>query len=237
MNKPCNSTRVGIALLLVTGLCSAANPSVLATGLNNPSKIITATSGTYLVTETGTTSNSSRITRVSSAGATLTILDALPSGLSAPNGDPDGANGLALQGNTLYIAVGEGDTLARGTAPGTEIANPNGVSSPILDCVLQAAFSTSVDQLSSGFTLKPADHFTLIGGNPVVLTNSTGQTATLTLLSVFRTQPDPVAIYRNSHPCGLAMFPSDPSRLFMVDAGLNARVQMDAQSGRSRVVF
>jgi hypothetical protein len=32
------------------------------------------------------------------------------------------------------------------------------------------------------------------------------------------------------------MFPSDPASLYMVDAGLNALVRIDSQSGWSRVV-
>ena len=36
-------------------------------------------------------------------------------------------------GNTLFIAVGEGDLYANGTVPGTRIVNAGGISSPIFD--------------------------------------------------------------------------------------------------------
>ncbi len=230
------AARAAMVIVLAPGFCYGADPTVFASGLQNPSKIIAGPAGTFVVTETGKDPNSGRVTRLTAAGVTQVLLDGLPSGLSAPNLDPDGVNGLALLGNTLFVAIGEGDTLVSGTAPRTTIANPKGPSSPLLDCVLQVVFSTSIDRLISGFTLKAADHFTLIDGNPVTLTNDAGDKATVTLLALFRARPDPVAIYRNSHPYGLAMFPSDPSRLFMVDAGLNNLVQIDAQSGKSRTL-
>ncbi len=223
----------GLLFLFLPALSSAAAPTVFASGLKNPSRIITATGGTFLVTETAATNNSSRVTLLSSSGAALPLIDGLPSGLSAPNNDPDGANGLALNGNTLYVAIGEGDSLANGTAPGTTVGNPKGVASPILDCVLQVVFSTSVDKITAGFTLKSADHFTLIDGNPVVLKNTAGDTATLTLLTVFRTQPDPKPITRNSHPYSLAL---SGSNLFLADAGLNEIVQIDPTTGRYKVI-
>jgi len=227
-------------LLLTPAITSAATPAVFASGLKSPSRIISASGGTFLVTETGTTNNSSRITRLSSSGAVLPLIDGLPSGLSAPNNDADGANGLALQGNTLFVAIGEGDSLANGTAQGTFVGNPKGVASPILDCVLQVNFSTSVDKLTAGFSLKSADHFTLIDGNPVVLTNSAGDTATLTLLTVFRTQPDSVSLTRNSHPYSLALGSGSrlgsSNLLYLADAGLNELVQIDMQTGKYKVL-
>src|SRR5579871_5787801 len=106
-------------------LAQPATATVFASGLSNPAKIITGPSGTLLVAETGTTSNSGRVSIISASGTRSTLIDGLPSGLSVPNGDPDGVNGLLLDGNTLYIAVGEGDLYANGTAQGTLVVNPN----------------------------------------------------------------------------------------------------------------
>src|SRR6185369_3951128 len=73
-------------------------------------------------------------------------------------------------------------------------------------------------------------------GQPVSLDNGAGDKATLSMLSVFRLRPDPVTIYRNSHPYALAKTPEDPNHLYLSDAGLNAIVQVDLPSGRWRTL-
>ena len=88
--------------------------------------------------------------------------------------------GLALNGNNLYVANGEGDTFRNGAQPGTFIVNPAGFSSPLFSSGVQFSFSRSVDQIQTGFTLTTANHHTLVDGNPVTLTNSSGDTATVT---------------------------------------------------------
>ena len=129
------------ALLGLAGVTYAQQATVFATDLLNPAKIITGPSGTLLVAEVGKTPNSGRISLISPSGTRSTLIDGLPSGLSVPNGDPDGVNGLLLDGNTLYIAVGEGDLYTTGTAPGTTIVSARGISSPSGHGVrLRAAF-------------------------------------------------------------------------------------------------
>ena len=122
------------------GLGFAQQATVFASGLLNPSKIITGPGGSLLAAETGTTPNSGRISVISPSGTRSTLIDGLPSGLGPPAGDADGPNGLLLDGNTLYIAVGEGDLYANGTVPGTTIVNAAGISSPIFDTLLQVNF-------------------------------------------------------------------------------------------------
>lgn len=225
------------ALTLASGPAfGAPTATIFASDLLNPNKIILGPAGTFLVTETGLDPNTGRVSRLNSSGLRTTLVDGLPSGLAAPNNDADGPNGLVLQGNTLYIAIGEGDSLVNGSVAGTNATNPKGPSSPALDCVLQVVFSASVDRLSGGFKLQSADHFTLIEGNPVVLTNTANEQATVTMLSAFRTVPDARLIYRNSHPYGLVQFASDPGSLYMVDAGLNSLIKIDAQNGRARTI-
>ena len=217
-------------------VAQAQQPTVFASGLLNPSKIILGPTGTLLSAEMGATPNTGRVSVISSSGARRTLIDALPSGLAAPNGDPDGANGLALNGNTLYVAIGEGDTFVNGTQPGTAVVNPVGFSSPIFSTVLQFNLSKSPDQIQAGFTLGAADQSTLADGNTVTLSNSAGDTATVILLSAFRYRPDPNAIYRNSHPYGLEIISADPGHLYMVDAGLNSLVQIDTQTGKAHTL-
>ncbi len=223
---------------LSAGLGSAQSATVFATGLLNPSKIITASAGTLLAAETGTTANSGRISVISSSGLRTTLIDGLPSGPSPPSGDADGPNGLLLNGNTLYIAVGEGNLYTNGTAQGTTIVNTTlgGISSPIFDTLLQVDFSQSVDHITGGFTLALADHTTLFDGKPVALTNSAGDTATVTLLSEFRFRPDATEIIKHSHPYGIARLDSDPSHLYIADAGLNLVHQVDISTGRKRTL-
>src|SRR6476646_3102105 len=171
---------------LSAALGSAQQATVFASGLLNPSKIILGPGGSLLSAETGSTPNSGRISVISASGTRSTLIDGLPSGLGPPSGDADGPNGLLLDGNTLYIAVDEGDLYANGTVPGTLVVNASGISSPIFDTLLQVNFSQGVDHVASGFTLKLADHTTLLDGNPVTLTNAAGDKTTLTLLSEFR---------------------------------------------------
>ena len=105
-------------------------------------------------------------------------------------GDADGPNGLLLDGNTFYIVVGEGDLYVNGTVPGTTVISSKGISSPIFDTLIQVTFPQSVDRFASPFTLKIADHTTLLDGSTVTLTNSAGDKATATLISEFRFRPD-----------------------------------------------
>jgi hypothetical protein len=141
---------------------------------------------------------------------------------------------MVLDGNTLYIAIGEGDQLQNGTTQGTAFPNAKGPASPILATILQFNFSGPVDKITTAFTLKATDHTVLADGNSVSLDNGAGDKATVSMLSEFRYRPDPVAVYRNSHPYALAKIPGDATHLYLADAGLNALVQVDLPSGRSR---
>src|SRR6185369_7468369 len=87
-------------ILAASGPLYAQSASVFATGLINPSKMIQGPSGSLLITEAGPTSG--RISLIDAAGVRKTLIDGLPSGFSGPNHDPDGPNGLVLDGKTLY---------------------------------------------------------------------------------------------------------------------------------------
>ncbi len=190
-----------------------------------------------VIAESGpATANSGRVSVVNSAGVRRTLLAGLPSGLFGPANDPDGPTGLLLDGNTLYITIGEGDLFRNGTVAGTTVINPAGIASPILDTVLQVDFPQSVDRLTSTFTLTPLEQGILFDGGTVTLSDGANSTATVSVLSHFRFRPDPVVLFKNSHPYGLAKLASDPNHLYMVDAGLNSLVKIDLPSGRARTI-
>ena len=220
---------------LTVWAAAAQEPVVYATGLNNPSKIIIGPNGTLLIAEAGTTTpNTARVSLITASGARSTLLDALPSGVF--EGGADGANGLLLEGNTLYVAIGQGDQLVDGTDQGTTVPNPKATSSPIFGTVLQVDFTQSPDRLTAPFTLKSTDQYTLADGNSVTLDNGSGDKAMVSVLSSFRFRPDAQTIYRNTHPYALARTTSDTSHVYMADAGLNSLVQIDTPSGRARTL-
>jgi hypothetical protein len=219
------------------GTMMAQSASVFASGLQNPSKIVTGPNGTLLVTEAGQTPNSGAVSLIDSGGSRHAILSGLPSGLAAPDMAADGPNGLALSGRTLYIANGEGDSFRNGAQQGTTVPNPDGPSSPLFASVLKVTFNTDLDRLTDGFQLQLADHFTLLDGNTVTLDNGSGGKATVELLAAFRPGvPDPRTIYRNSHPYGLALLPSQPDTLYVADAGMNVVRQVSLGTGHSKVL-
>jgi hypothetical protein len=220
------------ALLAAAAVPLQAQPKVFATGLVHPAKMVLGPSGSLIVTEFDDKPNSGRISIVNSTGTRRTLIDGLPSGVSTEG--PDGPTGLYLDGNTLYVAIGEGDQLSAGPTQGTNVPNPKGPASPVLASILQIDFASGVDKITAGFTLKAADHNTLADGNPATLDNGAGDKATISLLAHFRYRPDPQTIYRNSHPYALAKNPGDDSHLYLADAGLNGLVQVDLPSGRAR---
>ncbi|MGH9663104.1 MAG: ScyD/ScyE family protein, partial [Bryobacteraceae bacterium] len=56
-------------------------------------------------------------------------------------------------------------------------------------------------------------------------------------LTAFRVAvPDPRTIYRNAHPYGLALLPSQPDTLYVADAGMNIVRQVSLSTGRSKLL-
>ena len=118
---------------------------MLATGLKAPMKISLTPGGNLLVCEAGTGPNTGRLSLVKRDGTRITVLDGLPSGLSAVGENaPSGPSGIEQLGDAWYLSIGAGDESLPGAAPGLEIANPN-PSSPILSSVLRLRFSASID--------------------------------------------------------------------------------------------
>jgi hypothetical protein len=126
------------ALLSIISETKAQTAATFVTGLNAPTKIIYAhRRGYFLVSEGGNAQpNSGRISIVTNDGFRFTLIDGLPSGLAPPNNEPIGPSAMWLDGNTLYIAIGGGNEVLAGPAPGTEIPNPN-PNSPLFSSVLK----------------------------------------------------------------------------------------------------
>ena len=241
--QPCSRNlvlrRAVLACVVLTAVAGTGHAQqVYVSGLEFPEKVITIPNGNLLVTETGSKPNTGRVTLVAPGGAIRTLVAGLPSGLSYPTTtDPDGTSGLFLSGRVLYIVNGEGDAFRAGTAPRTLVPNPQGISSPILSSILRVTFDRDVDQYQAPFTLKPGDHFSLSLGNIVTLDDGSGKSAIFELVTKFPyTWPDPVTIYRNSHPFGATMHPAAPNTLFTVDAGMNLVWQTNATTGRTKVL-
>ncbi len=229
-----------LALGLVTVCCAALGqaqqPTVFATGLKNPSKVILGGNGSLLVTEVGDKPNTGRVSVIDSGGRVQALLDGLPSGAAAPDGTLDGPNGLALAGRVLYVANGEGDSHTAGPALGTIVPNPNGRSSPVFSSILKVTLTSEPDRITAPFVLSRADHDTLADGKTVMLDNGAGDKAEVILLTKFQDSvPDARTIYRNSHPYGLTLQPYYPELLFVADAGMNVVWKVNRTNGRAEV--
>ena len=221
-----------LALFLLAAI-SAWSQQVIATGLADPQKFVLTSGGNFLVTETSTTINSGRVSFVSRSGTRRTLLDKLPSGTAAP-GDGSGPTGLALKGQTLYLAIGAGDAERNGTQAGTSQYNPQGASSPIFSSVLVLRFSADVDSITGAFTFTPQIQQRIADGFEVSLDNGAGSTAQVSLLAAFPyAVPDPNTIYRFSNLWGIELS-EDGRTLYMVDASQNTVNVVDTTTGRWR---
>ena len=250
----------GAALLVASSSSTAvALPSqvtVLAPAQN--ARMLVLPGGSLLVAEPGPGPNRGALVLLDSNGDRQTFLGGLPSGLSSIRSIdgttlllPDGPDGLVLSGNTLYVAIGEGDGFRPRDAdrPGALVPNPAGVSSPILDSVLKIDFS-SPDVFDGGvpFFLEPVSHESLLDGATVALLGGE-HLASATVLAAFRPGiPDAATVYRPSHPNGIAVLESSPESpgersvvlargsqgsVYVADSGTNRLIRVDPASGRS----
>jgi len=227
------SLAIALAILLGAVTSRAQGTSVFTTGLNNPSKIITAGQTSLLVAESGMTApNSGRISLVNrTTGARQTLIDNLPSGLNrsgAPN--PSGPSGLKLNAQKLYLTIGAGDTAMPVT--GGFVANP-APSSPLLDSVLELTLPADYETLASGFTLSAANQTTLNGNAPVTLTNAEGKQLTIRLvanLPNFVVEPRPTLPdnIRESNLYGIEL---SGDSLYIVDASFNLLYRVSITTG------
>ena len=223
-----------LTILLGAVALQAQATSVLTTGLNSPSKMITAGQTSLMVAEAGTmTPNNGRVSLVNrTTGARRTLVDGLPSGLNRSGGAPDtsGPSGLKLNGQKLYMTIGAGDTAMPVT--GGFVANP-APSSVLFDSVLELTLPADYETLASGFTLSAANQTTLNGNAPVTLTNAEGRQLTIRLvanLPNFVVEPRPTLPdnIRESNLFGIEL---SGDSLYIVDASFNLLYRVSVTTG------
>ncbi len=205
---------------------------VLATGLQGASKIVLTPRGNFLVTETSMALNAGRVSFVSRGGSRRSLIEGLPSGVEVTLAGGSGPSALALNGRTLYVAMGGGDAERRGTAPGTSMHNPAGASSAIFATILEFRLSGDVDTLAGTFKLTPAQQTELADGASVDLDDGSGAKAQVSILARFPiSEPDRILIYRFSNPWGMVVA-EDGKTLYVTDASQNSLARVDTATGR-----
>jgi hypothetical protein len=217
-------TALAIAGATVTGHpAQASDCQVVATGLKAPIGSAFTNQGNLIVSETGTANvpASGRLSIVGLDGKRRTLLDGLPQGTNAAGGDASGPNSLAVSGRTIYVAIGQGDTVIPGPG-GSFIANPN-PSSPLFSSILAVHLSAAAERSTAGFALSLQDQFTLAGGGTVTLDNGKGDKLQVRVVVNF---PDYVsepttanpANVRNSNPFGVLAV---DDAMYVTNGGLN----------------
>jgi len=205
---------------------------VLATGLPGANKILLTPRGNFLVSETSMALNSGRVSFVSRGGSRRSLIEGLPSGIEVTLAGGSGPSAMALNGRTLYVTLGAGDTERRGTAPGTSIHNPEGASSPIFATILEFRLSADVDTLGGTFKLTPAQQQGLADGATLDVDDGNSGKAQVSLLARFPiSEPDRNSIYRFSNPWGLAIA-EEGKALYVSDASQNTVARVDTATGR-----
>jgi hypothetical protein len=239
-NKKMKNKIILIIIITFTALTAktilAQTSSVFVTGMKAPQKIIYAQrQGYFLVSEAGipTVPNSGRISIVTNTGERFTLIDGLPSGPAPPSGEPSGASALRLEGNKIYIAVGNGNSTLVGPAPGSEIPNPN-PNSPIFSSVLEFRFPTiGFRPGRTEYQLTSDDHLKLANGETVKLGGFGRPQARLRVVGNFpdftpAPRPDVPNNVRPSNPFGLAL---DGNTIYVADAAQNNIRTVDLEDG------
>jgi hypothetical protein len=216
-----------VPCLLILGSNALAQcPSTeLVSGLRMPLGITRSPQGNLIVGESGTlATNTGRISIVDPDGNRRTLLDGLPSGINDV-GEPSGPSGVFMREQTLYVAIGVGDSVLPGPLP-----NP-GVSSPIFSSVLAIHFSASVENTTGGLTLSPDDQDALAAGRRVKLSNGAGDRVTVELVADFPDLTDdetsPTGV-RQANPFDLVVV---GNRVYVTDGARNLVWQADINSG------
>ncbi len=238
-------SRKGILLLTTTALLlsvfsiirvEAQTSMVFATGLKRPVKIIyVQKNGYFLVAENGDVQvpNSGRISIVTNEGGRFTLIDGLPSGPTPPNLDNSGPSAMVIQGEKLYVAIGNGNATLNGPAQGSEIPNPN-PNSPIFSSVLEFQFlPLGFRPGRASYELSLNDHTRLANGETILLGSLGSPKARMRLVADFPNftpspRPDAPNNVRPSNPFGIA---AHANGLYVVDAAQNNIWTIDLGTG------
>jgi hypothetical protein len=210
-------------------------PTVFASGLRAPTKIITSPKGNLVVAEQGNGPNTGRISILDLNGNRRTLLDGLPSGFAPPGGDPSGPSGLAFRGRTLFVVIGSGGGTIAGQVPGTEVPNPN-PPSPFVSSVLSVRLSPQAEETTQGFTMTFADQLALQNQGFLRLTDTAGNQLIVEVVTNFPnfTAEFPNSTVRASNPFGIVI---RGDLLYVVDASQNKIYEVDSESGATRTLI
>jgi hypothetical protein len=228
------------AAALTGGKAEAQCPATeVATGLDFPLGIAQTNDGNFVVSESGRRGvrHSGRLSIVDGSGHRMTLVDGLPSATNDV-GDPSGPAGVFMRGRTLYVAIGIGDNVLAGPVPRTQVVNPN-PSSPIFSSILAIHFSVHAERITPGFTMTMDDQAVLAGGETVRLSNGSGDTIAVELITnlpdyVLNPEPNPLSTVRvASNPFDLVAI---GDRLYVTDGGRNAVWEVDTPSGASSML-
>jgi hypothetical protein len=216
----------------------AQNVTVFASGLQKPLRLVFTPQGNLLVSEGGLPeSNTGRVSILDRGGARRSLLEGLPTARGYTL-SPYGPTSMALDGDTLYLLIGEGDVEVFGQ--GNLHVNPDGPSSPIFSTILKIQFSAEVDRLRGSFQLTSPGDWALLDGYEVNLENSVGERAKVQLLTAFRPIVRNVLggslTYRQSNPYGVSLDARNRT-LWLTDAGMETVIKVDTNTGRSQVLF
>lgn len=233
LGNPGLGVAVALAVGVVCGTASAADCSVVARGLRAPIGSVFSNQGNLIVSETGIAGDqtSGRISIVSPDGSRRTLLDGLPQGTNAAGGDASGPNSLAMVGRTIYVAMGQGDTVVPGGG-GSTVPNPN-VSSQLFSSILAIHLSAAAERSTTGFTLSAQNQQTLAGGGRVTLSNRNGDRLKVEVVVNFpdyASEPTPAnpGNVRNSNPFGVLPV---GDYLYVSNGGLNRLFKVNIDDG------
>ncbi|HET8676688.1 MAG TPA: ScyD/ScyE family protein [Blastocatellia bacterium] len=225
-------TTVIALTIMLAGIDGFAQCSTtVVAGLRAPVKSVLSPGGSLIVAEAGNGPNTGRISIIDQSGTRRTLIDALPSGIS-PEGI-SGPSGVDLKGRTLYVTIGQGDSVIAGPIPGaTQLPNP-APSSTLFASVISIRFSVNVEAMTEGFTLTAAQQTELKNGGRRTLSAANGQSLTLEVVADFRdfnfeNFPGVSGNVRASNPFGVAV---NGNTLFVSDAGQNLIRQVDIRTG------
>jgi hypothetical protein len=224
---------IAFAVAVACGTASAADCSVVAEGLRAPIGSVFSNQGNLIISETGIARDptSGRISIVSPGGTRRTLLDGLPQGTNAAGRDASGPNSLAMVGRTIYVAMGQGDTVIPGEN-GSTVPNPN-VSSQLFSSILAIHLSAAAERSTTGFTLSAQDRQTLEGGGRVTLSNGKGDRLKVGVVVNFpdyASEPIPANLgnVRNSNPFGVLPV---GGYLYVSNGGLNRLFKVNIDDG------
>ncbi|MBV6496496.1 MAG: ScyD/ScyE family protein [Acidobacteria bacterium ACB1] len=240
MRKVVTSIATGIFLTVYFSLVGVAQTTtVITTGLNRPTKVISGPRGSLLVSEAGAFSpNTGRVVVIDrNTGVMHPLITGLPSAVDNLSGppDPDGTTAILLEGQSLYIVSGVGDAVTN--IGGAQV--PTGTdSSPIFNSVLQVFLPPHFESLHSEFHMTIDDQNDLARGRWVWIRNAEGRSIIVRLvvnMPDYKPEPTPTHpdAVRSAHLYGIDSF---GWYLYVADASYNMVYRINKFTGHATVL-